>query len=451
MSKTSGKGVRAAMRWSPLILCAAAVAVGLQALSELNRSDAPYSHFVPLGLVGAVVCGVIGIVLCVAVRLQLAARRRAQDGFRRSEAARVSLAHRTRQLEQHLEVLSASREVSLVLNQDVDFETILEKVLRYTAELSGERNRARIVLYTTEGNGTRRLSQGKERRGRAAPRQARRRTSAPRVEARALWEKGQVFFGKEARKREPARQKIGEVLQHGQLVRVAESDRLSLAFPLVADRELLGALQLSVPMEGEAAEHARHAEEMERRLCDFMKMVALAVKTPDLYSRTIHDGLTGLYSKRHFLTQLEHHFALARRHGDALALMMIDIDHFKKVNDTHGHQTGDLVLREVARIVQRGIRAYASAYRYGGEELAVLLPKATPQEAARVGERIRKRVAQRTFKNTQGQQFSMTLSAGLASYRPRLRRPQELIEAADRALYRAKREGRDRIVSAPAP
>src|SRR5262249_13645670 len=132
--------------------------------------------------------------------------------------------------------------------------------------------------------------------------------------------------------------------------------------------------------------------ERERRLSselpEFSKFLALALKTPDLYTRAVQDALTGLWTKRHFITQATSLMEASNRYGDPLCLIMVDVDHVKKVNDTFGHVTGDKVLKGVAEILKKKVRS-GSAYRYGGEEMAVLLPKADLDGAAQVAERLR--------------------------------------------------------------
>jgi diguanylate cyclase (GGDEF)-like protein len=166
----------------------------------------------------------------------------------------------------------------------------------------------------------------------------------------------------------------------------------------------------------------------------------------------VEDALTGLATKRHFIHQLQTFLALARRHEEPLCLIMVDIDHFKKVNDTYGHLTGDLVLRDVAQILMKSIRKGGdlahSAYRYGGEELSIILPKTDLARAKQVAERIRSTVEEKTFKSHKGQKLRVTISLGLAQLQPQMGTHEELIALADAALYQAKQSGRNRTVVA---
>ena len=162
------------------------------------------------------------------------------------------------------------------------------------------------------------------------------------------------------------------------------------------------------------------------------------------------DELTGLYNRREMDFLLQAELARSRRYHHFLSVMIIDLDRFKAVNDTYGHQVGDDVLREVAKLVQENIRAGDSAARYGGEELAVIMPETTGSGAFKVAERIRQAVAAQAFSNPQRNTRTLpvrtTISAGIACFPSDADNQSALIVAADRALYRAKEEGRNRSV-----
>ncbi len=157
------------------------------------------------------------------------------------------------------------------------------------------------------------------------------------------------------------------------------------------------------------------------------------------------DGLTGLINHRHFQERLSDEFRRSMRFNDPLSLILIDIDHFKKVNDTYGHPVGDVVLRGVAETIREGVREIDLPARYGGEEFAVMVVKAEARSARRIAERVRKSVKDREF-DVDGHRFRVTTSLGIASYPSDALRKDQLIERADRALYAAKEQGRDRTV-----
>ncbi|MCF6303416.1 MAG: diguanylate cyclase, partial [Devosiaceae bacterium] len=158
------------------------------------------------------------------------------------------------------------------------------------------------------------------------------------------------------------------------------------------------------------------------------------------------DGLTGLYNRRYF----ERHSALmlekAVEQGRDLALIMLDIDHFKPVNDTYGHSAGDEVLKEFALRVQRSIRGVDLACRYGGEEFVVLMPDAGQAQAQNIAERIRRSISDTSFDISNQTSIDITVSLGVALNNRLGDTPEALLKRADMALYRAKNEGRDRVV-----
>jgi diguanylate cyclase (GGDEF)-like protein len=156
------------------------------------------------------------------------------------------------------------------------------------------------------------------------------------------------------------------------------------------------------------------------------------------------DELTGLPNRRAFLERGTSALDLARRHGRALALIMFDIDHFKRINDTHGHGAGDAALRAVTGVLRRIARGSDTPGRLGGEEFGLLLPETNVEDAVRVAERLRRDVAAMTVP-FDGTAISVTCSFGVAGLSDDLSGLDALLQAADEALYQAKREGRDRV------
>jgi diguanylate cyclase (GGDEF)-like protein len=184
------------------------------------------------------------------------------------------------------------------------------------------------------------------------------------------------------------------------------------------------------------------------RLTASSHLAAMALENARLYARiqtmALTDGLTGLYNYRHFFDELHREMARARRHDIPLSLLILDIDHFKKFNDTFGHVQGDEVLRMVARTLWENIRGSDLAARYGGEEFAAILPGAGPTQARRVAERIRRRIMQTVFHSD----TQITVSIGVASLgtgRDTEESPRSFAHRADQALYRAKQTGRNRV------
>lgn len=175
--------------------------------------------------------------------------------------------------------------------------------------------------------------------------------------------------------------------------------------------------------------------------------VALQRRLESLISR---DYLTGMYNRQHFMAMLERELSHAQRAGGKVSCMIVDVDHFKGVNDTHGHAAGDAVLQQVARTIGDGVRGYDVAARIGGEEFAVLLPGTAIELAVVLAERIRATVETARFPLS-GRELAVTVSIGVCDYAcpPRDERPDgdALLQCADRLLYDAKRAGRNRVVA----
>jgi len=218
-------------------------------------------------------------------------------------------------------------------------------------------------------------------------------------------------------------------------------EALVLCVPLMADQRPIGVLRIRRQAEGFDGPAAEALEEM---LIESAKHIALAMKKDEDDRKAITDQLTGLFIKRHFLEVLEQFRAEAAGEGKGFALVMCDLDHFKKVNDTHGHLSGDLILKGVAGVLRSGLRAGDLAFRYGGEELAILMPGASQAAALQTAERLRANVGKSVFKGEKGQVIPLTISMGLALYRAGLT-GEQLISRADRALYASKHNGRNQV------
>ena len=166
-----------------------------------------------------------------------------------------------------------------------------------------------------------------------------------------------------------------------------------------------------------------------------------------MYESALRDGLTKIFNKKYFLDRLESEFAYAVRHRTPLSLVMFDIDHFKRINDTHGHLAGDYALSTLAKAVSDTIRQEDVFARYGGEEFAVICRGIDLGGALAFGERIRRCVDAQAFIYN-GVDIKVTVSVGVAAVpEVGMKEPQELIGAADDALYQAKRQGRNRVIS----
>ena len=163
-----------------------------------------------------------------------------------------------------------------------------------------------------------------------------------------------------------------------------------------------------------------------------------------LQELALRDGLTGLLNRRYWESCLEREFARHQRYDNPVSLVIFDIDHFKRVNDTYGHQTGDEVIRETARITSQLVRETDFAGRYGGEEFVVLLPGTTLDGAAQFAERLRSTIERQQI-DYQGSPLTFTISLGVATLADDMAGYQALLERADKALYQSKEGGRNRV------
>lgn len=229
----------------------------------------------------------------------------------------------------------------------------------------------------------------------------------------------------------------------------------SLVVPMTShDGNLVGYISVDDPAD-------RRAPNMDtvRALEILANQAVTAIEAARAYEtiqrQALYDGLTDVHNHRYFQESLAREIERSRRAGDRCALVMMDIDNFKAVNDEYGHPAGDLVLKNVARCVRETIRDSDLAARYGGEEFAVFFPGLDLEEARYAAERIRSRLAAESVKKTDAQPLACTVSIGVAVFPEHGITPGALIAAADIALYQAKHAGKNRVVMAeisePAP
>ncbi|MBI3152136.1 MAG: diguanylate cyclase [Chloroflexi bacterium] len=161
----------------------------------------------------------------------------------------------------------------------------------------------------------------------------------------------------------------------------------------------------------------------------------------------LHDGLTGLLNRRAIEEYAEAEFDQTSRKKRPLSVVLLDVDHFKSVNDKYGHKFGDHTLRRVAQLLTGDLRKYDRVGRWGGEEFILILPETQLQDAIMVAERLRSRIADMKLSLENGKQFSVQISLGVACTTGEFPSLQKLIDAADQAMYRAKQTGRNRVCS----
>ncbi|MDB5098066.1 MAG: diguanylate cyclase with sensor [Cyanobacteria bacterium RYN_339] len=226
-------------------------------------------------------------------------------------------------------------------------------------------------------------------------------------------------------------------------VGVLSGFRSLLAVPVVTEQQVLGVLAL-LHQEPSAFDPGD-----ERLLSILASQAAVAIKNAQLYRATqqlaVTDGLTKIFNRRYFEEQLTAELARAKRHGHTTSLILLDVDHFKKFNDTHGHLLGDQVLQGVARVLQQSTRETDLVARYGGEEFVVILPETPPAAALEVAERIRRNVKSHPFWGRGQTPLQVTISLGLSSDPSSAIAPKAFIDSSDICLYQAKKQGRDRV------
>lgn len=321
------------------------------------------------------------------------------------------LESRNAALQAQVELLSAMREVSRTPAGELSFEPVVTQVFGI---VEGLLSAEAIALYFPERDHGLRLA--------------------------ALRSGGRIHFGQVEGTADP--EGFAPAVPHAAwAARRLHREGQVLAVPLAAEGVTVGVLAVRL-------EAGADPEPAERTLRDLSKHVAQAVQSPTLRRAALMDALTGLYTKRHFLEQAPALVARQRMQESPLSLLMADLDHFKWINDTHGHPIGDLALKEVSRRILAAVRDSDTAYRFGGEEIVCLLPGAAAPVAARVANRICREVAATPIPLGEGRpDVPVTISIGVATLTPEMTSWESLLSAADQALYQAKADGRNCVVT----
>ena len=224
----------------------------------------------------------------------------------------------------------------------------------------------------------------------------------------------------------------------------SEMVRSVMTIPLKARSQTIALLTLTSP-------HRNAFSDDILRVLEIIEYpVSVVVDNARLHEGTrrlaMTDGLTRLFNHRHFYELLEQEFQRTRRYKTNLSMIMIDIDFFKQINDTYGHQAGDEILKELANVISREVREVDLLARYGGEEFAVLLPQTNLEKAREVAERIRKSVEKHEFDSLEST-IKVTISIGVAGFPENMVNSQtELVQVADTALYKAKESGKNCVI-----
>jgi len=236
---------------------------------------------------------------------------------------------------------------------------------------------------------------------------------------------------------------IGDLSHHEGQSRICEEAQSRISIPMISYGQPLGLLILS------SCEPNFFAHTETQPLESVADIFSSAIQNANYVHRVKQlaylDGLTGIFNRRYFETRVTEEIERARRFGNELSLIMVDVDKFKSLNDSFGHLLGDEVLRQVSSLLSRQVRKIDVVCRYGGEEFVILLPQTGPEQAFHVADKLRRAVEEWQFP---GVPRALTISGGVAVYPAHGDARDELVKAADAALYAAKEGGRNQILSA---
>ncbi len=236
-------------------------------------------------------------------------------------------------------------------------------------------------------------------------------------------------------------QKLKEqVLECNQVTLINEG--MTGIFPLIVEGRIIGYIVAD-------SNYLAISDTLKNYLEQLSYQTSVTMDKADIYAEILKnatiDSLTGLYNRGQFDNRLKQEIATAKRTDSNLCCIMLDIDFFKKINDTYGHATGDFALKEVSKVITQQIRENDIASRYGGEEFVILLPFTTIDEAKAVAERIRKKIEEKEFKTKDGTILHITISLGLSIFTPE-KNNINFQDEADKALYQAKHNGRNQLI-----
>lgn len=211
-----------------------------------------------------------------------------------------------------------------------------------------------------------------------------------------------------------------------------------LCIPLIFKNECIGVINITNKLN----EKLFNQDDMEFMIA-LSNQASMAINNAQLYELAIKDGLTKLYIYRHFHYLLDSELKRSERYGHPVTLLMMDIDNFKSINDTYGHQIGDEILKQIAEVIQKTCRKIDMPSRYGGEEFSMILPETTATNAKIIAERLRQRIENIKVKTKNNNLLSPTISIGIAAFPEHAANSDELIGFADKALYYAKGSGKN--------
>ena len=216
-----------------------------------------------------------------------------------------------------------------------------------------------------------------------------------------------------------------------------------VSIPLMIEQEIVGVLNIN-----DVGQDSFDVGDLDFIL-NLSEFIAMSISNAVLYEQTnklaVTDGLTGVTNRQSLMKSLQIEFERSKRYNSPLSLILLDVDHFKDVNDTYGHQKGDEILIAFASLLKKACRANDIAARYGGEEFVMVLPQSNAQGAFKIAERVREEIMKISFTGNESN-FAVTVSCGVAEFNKDYESINKLITVADRALYEAKNGGRNKTI-----
>ncbi|MFW6107093.1 MAG: diguanylate cyclase [bacterium] len=318
--------------------------------------------------------------------------------------------------EAEAQLIQAIHKLEAAANEELGQARSVEEALDIVARYS----RARVVsLWTVDESGE----------------------MTPRAEHR----EGQTVVGQEAVAESVDPSVLRDVVELRKDFQKVDQEAATYVLPLAINQQCTGVLEVVASVEGEEDERRDAAQELGAALRELAPHLARAVRAPDLYEEAVSDRVTGLYTRRHFINRLTESTGASRRYGEPLSLVLLDVDSFKMCNQNYGVDTGDRVLLNVATLIQDNVREADSAYRYGADEFAIILPETDVDRACKLAERLRSAVRTHRVVCDEGGTIITTVSGGVAEFDEDMRGIGPLMARAEEALYVAKNRGRDRV------
>ncbi len=403
-----------------LLLPSGTVVLVIHYFSRLSTSSGLENQWIYtlLALAGGL-SAVMAALLLVSVLVVYQQRNRFQRLHLKQNQFLNSVLEERLRMARSLDVLGAAHQVTLAIKQETSFERIASVVLEQIEFFSRAED---VIVYAS--------------------------SSERELEARARRFLGVNSFGEET-KLSPFEPDLAyEAILSGKASRDfnPQTGSYAVAIPFSAPGAIQGVVEIRRTTHDDP-DFQNELLHFEASLQQLVKAVSLGLKFSALWDRAIKDEMTGLYNKNHFNKEMPVYLDQAMKNSKTLSLIMLDIDKFKEINDCFGHLYGDQILRQVSAILLEELRDTDIAFRYGGEELSIVCPHTSADDAARFAERLRSIIAHTEFRSEAGQLIPVSTSVGVAEFLPEhMKNEEELKDACDQALYFAKEHGRNLVV-----